>query len=201
MKPNTPQTRIHIKRNMSKAYVKEQISNGIATIEFFHPEHNSLPSDVLANLAQTINVLQAVILTDEERMILTPTYHVMKMYNVHQDAKLIPTELRDNPTYELDGKSLPAVSVSASVNESGVVHVSLVNIHSTQAQNVRVMLRGTENSKASGQILASDQIQDYNSFDEPTKIQPTDFKDFKLKNGELSVELPPFSVVVLKIEN
>ncbi len=54
MKPNTPQTRIHIKRNMSKAYVKEQISNGIATIEFFHPEHNSLPSDVLANLAQTI---------------------------------------------------------------------------------------------------------------------------------------------------
>ena len=155
----------------------------------------------MANLAQTINVLQAVILTDEERMILTPTYHVMKMYNVHQDAKLIPTQLQENPTYELEGKSLPAVSVSASVNEAGVVHVSLVNIHSTESQNVSVMLRGTENSKVSGQILASDQLQDYNSFDEPTKIQPKEFKDFKLKDGELTVELPPFSVVVLKVNN
>lgn len=39
---------------MNDAYVKQNIQNGIATIEFFHPAHNSLPGDLLAKLANTI---------------------------------------------------------------------------------------------------------------------------------------------------
>src|SRR5688572_19324846 len=81
----------------------------------------------MANLAQTINVLQAVILTNEEKMILTPTFHVMEMYNVHQDAKRIPLSLKTND-YTLGKEKLPAVSASASIDKNGVTHISLVNI-------------------------------------------------------------------------
>jgi alpha-N-arabinofuranosidase len=95
----------------------------------------------MANLAQTVNVLQAVILMDDEKMILTPTYHVMKMYNVHQDATLLPLDLTGDTTYELDGQKLPAISGSASMNEEGVVHISLVNIDASKSNEVKVNLR------------------------------------------------------------
>ncbi|HEX8016054.1 MAG TPA: alpha-L-arabinofuranosidase C-terminal domain-containing protein, partial [Flavobacterium sp.] len=83
----------------------------------------------MANLAQCVNVLQAVILTDNAKMILTPTYHVMKMYSVHQDATLLPVKFTA-PLYKLNGKSLPALSMSASKNSSGSVSISIVNIDS-----------------------------------------------------------------------
>ena len=73
---------------------------------------NVFDNEYMANLAQTINVLQAVILTDKEKMILTPTYHVLEMYNVHQNAALLPVTVTTGK-YTLGNESLPAVSVSA----------------------------------------------------------------------------------------
>src|SRR5581483_7957272 len=81
----------------------------------------------MANLAQTINVLQALILTDKEKMVLTPTYHVFDLYKVHQDAKYLPVKL-SSPDYEVDGKKIPAMSVTASQDAAGKIHVSLVNL-------------------------------------------------------------------------
>jgi len=94
----------------------------------------------MANLAQTINVLQAVILTEEEKMLLTPTYHVMEMYKVHQDAMMIPIHVKSRD-YELGDKKLPTISSSASINEAKQIHISLVNIHATQAQKVPTLTR------------------------------------------------------------
>ena len=154
----------------------------------------------MANIAQTINVLQAVILTDEEKMILTPTYHVMKMFNVHQDATLLPMDISSNNSYELNGRKLPAVSASASVDQNGAIHISLVNIHATQAQNIELLLRGTENKNVTATILKSDKLQNFNDFDHPEKIKPESFKGASLKNGTLNTQLPPFSVVVIEIK-
>lgn len=154
----------------------------------------------MANLAQTINVLQAVILTNETDMILTPTYHVMKMYNVHQDATLLPLDISGDINYEHKGKKLPAISGSASLNKEGVIHASLVNIHATESKEVEILLRGTDNAKVSATILKSGKLQDYNSFENPDKIKTQDFKDFKKKGDKITVTLPPFSVVVLKVE-
>lgn len=154
----------------------------------------------MANLAQTINVLQAVILTDEEKMLLTPTYHVMKMYNVHQDATLLPLELTQNLTYAYEGSELPAISVSASKNDQGEIHVSLVNIHATQSQEVVINLQGAAGSRISGNVLKSPRLQDHNTFDEPEKIVPVAYKDFKKKGDQITMQMPPFSVVMLKIE-
>ena len=152
-----------------------------------------------ANLAQVINVLQAVILTDQEKMILTPTYHVMEMYNVHQDATMIPLTVTTRD-YELNGQKLPAISASASKDKSGATHISLVNIDARNAQEVTVNLHGEKYNAVTGRILSSGKLGDYNSFDNPEKIKPAVFKGIK-KNGELlTVSLPPFSVVVLELK-
>ncbi len=153
----------------------------------------------MANLAQTVNVLQAVILTKEEKMILTPTYHVMKMYNVHQDATLLPVSF-DAPMYEFNGEQLPAVSVSASQNGAGSIYVSLVNIDSKNEQKIDLNLGGGKKGKVSGTILTSKKLQDFNSFDESEKIAPKAFSDFKKKGDSWSVTLPAFSVVMLEIK-
>src|SRR5690606_11508192 len=91
-----------------------------------------------ANLAQIINVLQAVILTEGEKMLLTPTYHVMKMYNVHQDAQLVPIHL-ETQNYTFEGKSIPAVSASAS-KKDGSLNISLTNVDYAKPQEVTISL-------------------------------------------------------------
>ncbi|MDH5609128.1 MAG: alpha-N-arabinofuranosidase, partial [Cyclobacteriaceae bacterium] len=152
----------------------------------------------MANLAQTINVLQAVLLTNEEKMILTPTYHVMKMYNVHQDAQLLPLTI-ETGDYEFEGKKLPAVSASASRDQEGVIHISLVNIDAKNSRDIRISLRGVASKSLSGTILSSGRLQDHNTFENPDKITTKSFAGAKKKGEEISVSLPPFSVVVLEI--
>jgi alpha-N-arabinofuranosidase len=153
----------------------------------------------MANLAQAINVLQSVILTEGNKMLLTPTYHVMEMYNVHQDAKLLPLLVQTND-YVLNGQKLPAVSGSASIDSLGRTHVSLVNIDAKKEQSVTLNIDGKKYSSLSGRILQSAKLQDYNSFDQPTKIQPAAFNGAKLAGNTLNVKLPPFSVVVLELK-
>jgi alpha-N-arabinofuranosidase len=153
----------------------------------------------MACLAQAINVLQSVILTDGPKMILTPTYHVMEMYNVHQDAKLLPVAVQTN-NYTYNGKSLPAVSCSASKDSIGLTHISLVNIDSKNAQTLTINVDGAKYNSFKGRILSSAKLQDYNSFDNPAKIAPQAFNGATLKGNTLSVKMPPFSVVVLELQ-
>ena len=151
-----------------------------------------------ANLAQVVNVLQSVILTEGEKMLLTPTYHVMKMYNVHQDALLVPIHL-ETQNYIFEGKSIPAVSGSASVKD-GSLNISLTNIDYGKEQEVSINLSGKNYSKVSGQILTSGSVLDYNTFDNPEKIKIKDFSGAKLANGVLKLTIPAHSVIVLNLK-
>jgi alpha-L-arabinofuranosidase len=152
----------------------------------------------MANLAQMVNVLQSVILTNKEKIILTPTYHVMEMYNVHQDAVMIPVSL--NNLYYTEGKdSLPAISVSASRDKQGDTHISLVNIDPGKTNLVRIKIQGSALKLKTARILQSPEIQDHNSFDEPDKIKPQLFLAVTVKENELQVSMPPASVVVLTL--
>jgi len=153
----------------------------------------------MANLAQIINVLQAVILTDEEKMIVTPTYHVMEMYNVHQNALMLPVTVASNK-YMLDKEMLDAVSVSASKDKSGAIHVSLVNIDAHNEQEVKIDMKGVSSRSVTGRILKADKLQDYNSFEMPQKIKPVAFSNATINGNNLSVKMPPFSVVVLELK-
>ncbi|WP_028295970.1 alpha-N-arabinofuranosidase [Olivibacter sitiensis] len=152
----------------------------------------------MANLAQTVNVLQAVILTEKDRMLLTPTYHVMEMYKVHQDAKLIPVKI-ESVDFVYGEEKLPAVSSSASLDKEGKLHISLVNIDDTKSNKVDIDLGRKDLKLAQARILRSDNLRDYNSFDKPDLIQPSILKDLEVNSGQLSLTLPPFSVVVLEL--
>jgi alpha-L-arabinofuranosidase len=152
----------------------------------------------MANLAQMVNVLQAVILTDRQKIILTPTYHVLEMYNVHQDALMIPVDLQ-NVYYWAGKDSLPAISISASRDPEGFVHISLVNIDAGKTN--RVQIEGLERGwKLTGsRVLASASIQDHNSFDDPEKIKPALFSGVTIEDSRLQVDMPPASVVVITL--
>jgi len=154
----------------------------------------------MANLAQTVNVLQAVILTDKAKMILTPTYHVMQMYAVHQDAKLLSLTF-ESPTYNHNEKTLPAISVSASKDAKGLTHISLVNIDANKENIIEIDLKDLGIKNVSATIITSEKLQDHNSFENPTKIQQANYKGFKIKKGKLNVTMPPFSVIVLEGKN
>jgi len=152
----------------------------------------------MANLAQTVNVLQAVILTEGDKMLLTPTYHVMEMYKVHQDARLIPIRL-DSKELTFNEESVPAVSVSASIAKDGKTHISLVNIDPKNEQEIMVDVMDKNYKDISGSVLTSEKLRDFNSFDKPDKIKPEVFKGAQLKNNQISVKLPPFSIAVLEL--
>nr|WP_294895415.1 alpha-L-arabinofuranosidase C-terminal domain-containing protein [uncultured Pedobacter sp.] len=152
----------------------------------------------MANLAQAVNVLQSVILTKGDQMILTPTYHVMEMYKVHQDAKLLPTKIT-TADYVFGDQKLPAISGSASLAKDGKTHITLTNIDASKTQEVAIELQGQKYKAVTGRILTSKKLQDYNSFEKPLTIVPTVFIDAKLKGNQLNVTLPPFSVVVLEL--
>lgn len=167
-----------------------------ATLNIFN---NNCDRVRMANLAQIVNVLQAVILTKEEKMILTPTYHVMEMYNVHQDALMLPVTLTSND-YTFGKEKIKAISVSASKDKKGLTHVSLVNIDAAKPQTVTINVEGASFKTVSGRILTSDKMQNYNSFETPNKITPANFSGAKLEGNLLKLTIPPFSVVVLELK-
>jgi alpha-N-arabinofuranosidase len=153
----------------------------------------------MANIAQTVNVLQAMILTDKEKMIVTPTYHVFDMYAVHQDAKWLPTELQCGD-YQFEQEKIPALNVSASRDAAGKIHVSLCNLDPNRPATVASQLQGTKPNKITGRILTAPEMTAHNTFDAPHCVRPADFRDYQLTDVGFTTTLPAKSVVVLEVE-
>jgi len=153
----------------------------------------------MTNIAQTINVLQAVILTEGEKMIKTPTYHVFDMYKVHQDADAVDLYIESEP-YQFEDESIPQVTASASRNAEGQLHISLCNLDPENAAEIDCDLRGMNAVKVGGTILTANAINAHNTFDQPENVKPQAFDEAELKDNRLQVKLPPMSVVVLRVE-
>jgi alpha-N-arabinofuranosidase len=153
----------------------------------------------MANIAQTVDVLQSLIITDGEKMILTPTYHVFEMYKVHHDATMLPLNINCG-SYSMNGRELPALSASASKDRNGIVHISLVNIDPVKEVNLLIDLRGGEFSDISGRILASQQISAHNTFDQPEEVKPAAYRDVKIRDNIVMMKIPPSSIIVLEVK-
>jgi alpha-L-arabinofuranosidase len=153
----------------------------------------------MANLAQTVNVLQAVVLTKGEKLILTPTYHVMEMYKVHQDALLLPLTIKSGD-FISGNEKLPAVSASASKDKNGTTHISVVNIDNKNSKDISIDISGIIQKSITGRLLASKNVQDHNTFEQPEKIKPTEFKQFSQTGNIIKLKLPPCSVIVLELK-
>ncbi|MCL6441928.1 MAG: alpha-N-arabinofuranosidase [Alicyclobacillus sp.] len=152
----------------------------------------------MANIAQVVNVLQAMILTDKEKMVLTPTYHVFDMYKVHQNAVLLEIEFEPNH-YVHTGEALPQVSVSASKDQSGDIHVTLCNLDPASRADLSIRLDGVAVGRVSGTILTANDMNAHNTFDHPYTVRPENFTQTRIAGDLLDVELPPKSVVLLTI--
>jgi alpha-L-arabinofuranosidase len=151
-----------------------------------------------ANLAQMVNVLQSVILTKDDKMVLTPTYHVFRMFRVHQEARLLNLDLKCED-YVYENKSIPAISASASEDKDGKVHISVANLNPGKSIALTCPLIGDSFKKVTGEVLTAGEMNSYNSFENPEVVKPVAFKDFTLKDGVLSITMPSKSVVVLEL--
>ena len=152
----------------------------------------------MANIAQTINVLQAMILTQKEKMLLTPSYHVFEMYTVHQDATMVPVDVQSE-TYAHGGYSVPAVSASASVDADGKLHLTLSNANPHTDIPVQVLVRGMRLSKAQGRTLQGDRMNAHNTFEQPNAVAPRPLTGVTIGADALQVTLPKMSVAVIEI--
>jgi alpha-N-arabinofuranosidase len=153
----------------------------------------------MANLAQTVNVLQALVLTNKEKMLLTPTYYVFDLYQHHQNATFIPL-LFTSPQYSFNNESINAVNASASKDSNGVVHITLVNLDSKKKITVNTSLQNISSKNIEGEILTSQKFNDVNTFEQPGKVKNASFSDYKKTNNALSVNMPPMSVVLITIK-
>jgi len=153
----------------------------------------------MANIAQTVNVLQAMALTDGAKMLLTPTYHVFEMYTVHQDARRLASELQCED-YTFETNQIPSLHASASKDASGKIHVTLCNLNPNQSAELACELKGAKPARLSGRVLTAEQITAHNTFEQPDQVIPAAFQDFKMTEGGFAATLPAKSVVVLEIE-
>ena len=170
----------------------------------------------MANIAQIVNVLQSMILTDQEgtgHMVLTPTYHVFEMYTPFQEATYLPIDLESETMQvskayfkEKEGakdagyRPCPMLSASAAKTTDGSIVLAVTNVSLDKAQTIDFALEGYAAKTVSGRILTSKNVADFNDFQHPNVVAPAQFKDAKLNKGVLTVNIPAKSIVVLKIK-
>lgn len=152
----------------------------------------------MSAIAQMVNVLQAMVLTDGAKMVLTPTYHVFAMYKPYMDGTVLPIEIAA-PQYRHSKWAMPAISASAVRGKDGVVRVALANLDPNRAHTISARLSGVSAERASGQILTAPAINTLNSFDAPNAVTPKPFAGGRLAGDVLSVALPAKSVVMLEL--
>ena len=153
----------------------------------------------MANIAQTINVLQAMILTKGKDIILTPTYHVFEMYAVHQAATMLPYDISCK-SYQYNRQDVPSLVVSASRDTGGMVHISICNLNPNRDYVLQCLLDGLTPKKVSGRVLTAQTMNTYNTFENPDAIKPTVLKDVSIENNLINAKIPSKSVVVLAVQ-
>lgn len=179
-------------------YQQNSLRDALVAALNFHIFHRHANRVAMANIAQTVNVLQAVILTDGRRMLRTPTFHVFEMFKVHHDATCLPVDLQ-TPQYVLGREKMPAISASATRNQDGLIHLSLVNADPNLRMPIRCELAGASATSVRGRVLTAPAINSHNTFGRPETVKPADFKEVAVGGGGLEVVLPAKSVVVLEL--
>src|SRR6266496_4110796 len=148
-----------------------------------------------ANIAQMINVLQAMIITDKEKMTLTPTYYIFKMYVPFQDATFVPVTF-DVGTYTHGDTSLPRVDAIAAKDAAGKLWMEITNIDPEQPVEIEANLAGITAKSAAGETLTAPKVDSVNTFDTPNTVMPKPISA-KIQGGKLALRLEPKSVTVV----
>lgn len=153
----------------------------------------------MANIAQMVNVLQSVILTDGADMLLTPTYHVFDMYKYHQDAMLVDSSIETETIGLEEEWKVPNLSESVSVDADGVIHITVANLSVDSDYTVDTTLVDYKAKEVKGEIVHGE-MADYNTFAEKDKVQLREFTDVKLSENGLTFTIPRCSVLHLAVK-
>ena len=189
-------------------YQQNTIRDAVSAALFLNVFHRHADRITMGNIAQVVNVLQAMILTKEDRMLVTPTYHVFEMYKVHQGGKHIPLKFT-SPSYACEtadsGKGssngVNAISATASTAEDGAMYISLSNADPKVSHSIELSIPSWANlteATVTGRTLSGDSMDAHNTFDKPDTVQPKPAK-FETSETAISVELPPGSVTTIQI--
>ena len=160
-------------------------------LHIFHAHHRRVK---MANIAQMVNVLQAVLLTEKDKVVMTPTYHVFEMYKVHQGAAHLPVELAA-PQYRLGNTAIPALHASASRAKDGKTHLSLVNLDPNRAAQITLKLQGINPTGIRARTLTAPAVNTHNTFEAPSAVTPRE-----LPATPAAITLPPKSVTIMEIQ-
>jgi alpha-N-arabinofuranosidase len=152
----------------------------------------------MANLAQMANVLQSLVLTDKEKMLLTPTYHVFDLYQRHQGATSIPTRVTA-PDYSPAGIAVPSISVSASRAADDVLTVSLVNLDAMRSGRIQIDVRGRKIRAASARVMTAAAMDARPEFNRPDPLAPVVLGGVSVRAGLVTLHAPAKSIVLLQL--
>lgn len=160
--------------------------------------HKNAKRVQMTNIAQMVNVLQAMILTDKEKMLLTPTYHLFKMYIPFQDATFIPLSIKGRAKYKYKRESIAKISASAALAKNGKLYVALANTSATESESITLKAPNDFHS-ADGLILTGSVLDAHNTFANPDNIEPKAIT-VKAKDGRVTFNLPAKSIVVFSLD-
>ncbi len=156
----------------------------------------------ITNIAQMVNVLQSMILTEGDKLLLTPTYHVFEMYKVHQDATRVELEL-NSADYQFGDITLKQLHASASKDAQGRIHITICNLDHENGASLKLDIRGliaSTSAQVSGVLLTADNIQAHNTFEQPDAVKPVAFDKLNIQDNELHADIPAKSVVLITIQ-
>jgi alpha-N-arabinofuranosidase len=185
--------------NPEYLYQQNTVRDALVAAQTLHIFQKHSDRVQMANIAQTVNVLQSLFLTQGEKLVLTPTYHVFDLLQGHQDADKLAYDLTA-ATFEVDGKALNEVSVGVSRSAGGEVLLTLANLRATERVQLDITLDGRDVTGISGRELAADHITALNTFETPDRVQTRPFSGAaQVAANHLQVELSPASVTALTL--
>lgn len=176
--------------------VRDALIAGI-TLNIFNKHSDRVK---IAALAQMVNVLQSVLLTEGDKMIKTPTYHVMHMYRHHQGAKLLESSVTGIDEIGTDEWKVPKVTESVSKDKDGIITITLNNLSIESAEEVEVQFANGVYKVVEARIVTNSDMHAHNTFEAPEEVTEKDFNDYEVKGENISVKLPVNSVVEMRLQ-
>lgn len=146
-----------------------------------------------------VNVLQAVILTEGEKMVKTPTWHAFNMYKVHQDAELVESSVETVSIGLEEDTKVPNLTESVSVDKDGKLHVTLTNLSLDESYDMEAIFAETQVKSVKGTVLTG-KMADKNTFEEPDAVHTESFDSFRIAGNQVSFTIPACSVMLLEVE-
>jgi alpha-N-arabinofuranosidase len=185
--------------NPSFLYQQNTLRDAVTAALYLNIFNNHCDRVKMSNIAQMVNVLQSVVLTKDNKIVLTPTYYVFKMYAVHQDATMLPIKLKTEE-YTNGSDKINSLSVSASKDKEGKIHISITNLDPAKEKKLSCEVRGTSAKRVTGEIITAKSMNAYNVFGKPEEVTIKPYSGTQLQKGMLDVNLPAKSVIMLELD-